>query len=40
MKLLAVIAAFGLACALSVRAADPADCLALRKHGHTAEAKA
>src|SRR6516164_1871922 len=40
MKLLAVIPAFGLACALSVRAADPADCLALRKHGQSAEAKA
>ena len=40
MRFLAVIPAFGLACAVSVSAADPADCLALRKHGRSAEAKA
>jgi len=40
MRLLALIAAFGLACVVSVRATVPADCWTLRKHGHSAEAKA
>jgi len=40
MRLLALIPAFGLACVVSVRAAVPADCWTLRKHGHSAEAKA
>jgi tetratricopeptide (TPR) repeat protein len=40
MKLLAVIPAFLLACAVSVRAAAPADCWMQRKHGRHAEAAA
>jgi Flp pilus assembly protein TadD len=40
MKLLAVISAFLLACAGSVRAAVPADCWIERKHGRQAEAAA
>jgi cellulose synthase operon protein C len=40
MRLLAVLPAFGLVCAVSVRAAVPGDCWTLRKHGHRAEAKA
>jgi Flp pilus assembly protein TadD len=40
MKLLAVIPAFLLACAGSVRAAVPADCWIERKHGRQAEAAA
>jgi cellulose synthase operon protein C len=40
MKLLAVIPAFLLACAGSVRAAVPADCWMQRKHGRQAEAAA
>ncbi|MGC2765261.1 MAG: hypothetical protein WB607_07130, partial [Candidatus Acidiferrum sp.] len=40
MKFLAVIPAFLLACAVSVRAAVPADCWVQRKHGRQAEAAA
>jgi Flp pilus assembly protein TadD len=40
MKFLAVIPAFLLTCAVSVRAAVPADCWVQRKHGRQAEAAA
>ncbi len=40
MKRLAVAPVFLLACAISVRAAVPADCWIQRKHGHPAEATA
>jgi Flp pilus assembly protein TadD len=40
MRLLALVPAFLLASAVSVRAAVPADCWTLRKHGHHAEAQA
>src|SRR5580700_2450050 len=40
MKFLAVIPAFLLACAVSVRAAVPADCWVQRRHGRQAEAAA
>ena len=39
MRLVGVIPIFAMAWAVSVRAAAPADCWALRKHGHAAEAK-
>jgi tetratricopeptide (TPR) repeat protein len=39
MKRFALIPFLMLACAVYVRAADPADCWKLRKHGHSAEAK-
>lgn len=39
MRFVGVIPIFALAWAVSVRAAAPADCWALRKHGHSAEAK-
>src|SRR5207249_5576413 len=39
MRFAVVLPIFALAWAVSVRAAAPADCWALRKHGHSAEAK-